>query len=919
MTTLTPVQLPPRGDIITALPSRVYDLLETSPQGLSEEEARRRFEEFGPNIVARSQPYPVWRIALDQFASPVIYVLLVAALITVLLRDYKDSAIIMAVVIINAAIGFFQEFKATRAIEALRKLATPLAAVRRSGVVKQVSSDQLVPGDVVIVEAGMRAAADMRIVRAVEILADESQLTGESLPVEKTPQPLPDPDTLLADTTNMLFAGSMILEGRGEAVVAATGDRSELGKIAQAVAEVKPTHTPLQRRLHVFATTLAYGIVLLALITIGIGLARGMSLLEVFLAAVALAVSVMPEGLPIVVTVVLSIGVQRMAARNVLVRKLPAAETMGSVDIICTDKTGTLTQNHMTVRTLVWGPYHAEVHPEAPLLSCPDVQLSEDTNCPLDEPQVLQSLHQLLRIAVFCNNAEYAHTEANKVTTSGSPTEVALLEAAAVLAPELLHQRDALPPISEVPFSSERKFMATVQSHEGGELVLYAKGAPEVIIHRCRSEWSPETDEAKPLDKDRWGRLVEQMAYRGERVVALAQRPWSRPAVQADEIADLMLCGLIGISDPPRPEAVEALSNCRESGIKVIMVTGDHPVTAAAISRQVKLVSDTTSLTAGPDSCVINGAQLARMSEAELKARLPQVCAFARVTPHDKLRVVETLQQQGHVVAVTGDGINDAPALRRAEIGVAMGKGGTEAAREAADVVLLDDSFASIYEAVKLGRHIFENIRKVVFFLISSGVGEVIAIVGSLVMGWPLPFSAAQILWINLVTNGLQDVALAFEPGEEFVSRRPPHGLRARILDRIVITYTAIVGVLFGMGSLAVFHYVLLDSEKNEALARTAAVTTMVMFQLFHALSCRSLVTSVLRIPPLSNPLVVGSLFIAVGAQLLFIYWPSMQRLFDTEPLPPLCWAYILMLSLLGVVIMELAKIIVRHNKWHLN
>jgi len=892
-------------------------LLESSPQGLRVEEARARLDLFGPNIVARFEPYPLWRIALDQFVSPIIYVLLAAALITLLVSDYKDTVIIMAVVVLNAAIGFFQEYRATRAIEALRRLATPIIPVRRSGVVEQVPAEELVPGDVVIVEAGMRAAADMRLVRAVEVLADESQLTGESVPVHKVAEPLADPDTLLADTVNVLFAGSMVVEGRGEAVVVATGARSELGKIAQVVAEVKPTHTPLQRRLHRFANLLAYGTVLLAAITMGIGLAVGMAPMEVFLASVALAVSVMPEGLPIVVTVVLSIGVRRMAARNVLVRKLPAAETMGSVDVICTDKTGTLTQNRMVVRTLLWGPYHAEVAADAPL-SCPQVQLTGGTTCRVDEPQVLESLRKLLRIAVYCNNAEYAHTDAGEVTVSGSPTEVALLQAAAVLAPELLHQRDSSRPTSEVPFSSDRKFMATVQRRESGELALYAKGAPEVILPRCRYQWSPERDEAEPLDEERWLGVVARMAQQGERVVALARREWDRPAVQAGEVTELMLCGLIGISDPPRPEAVEAIRGCRQAGIKVIMVTGDHPVTAAAIARQVNLLDDEVPIEAAPDTCVVNGAQLLAMSDEELEARLDRVCAFARVTPHDKLRVVEALQRRSRVVAVTGDGINDAPALRRADIGVAMGMTGTEAAREAADVVLLDDSFASIYKAVELGRQMFENIRKVVFFLISSGAGEVIALLGALALGWPLPFQAAQILWINLVTNGLQDVALAFEPGEEFLVHRPPHGLRARILDRIIITYTAVVGILFGVGSLAVFHYVLLDSDGNEALARTAAVTTMVMFQVLHVLSCRSLVTSVFRLPPLSNPLVVVSVFMGVGAQLLFVYWGPMQRVFGTQPLPALWWACIVALSVLGVAAVELAKAAVRSAKWHL-
>lgn len=908
-------EIPPRCSVVTATAEQTYELLRSDPAGLTAQEAQSRLEHFGPNLVTRYKPYPLWRLALDQFTSPIIYVLLAAALITLLIGDYKDSGIIMAVVVVNAVLGFFQEFRATRAMEALRRMATPVLQVRRDGRVRQVPSEDLVPGDLAIVEAGMRAAADARLVRSVELLADESQLTGESVPVHKIAEALPDPDVLLADTENIVFAGSMIVEGRGEAVVVATGPASELGKIAEAVADVQQVHTPLQRRLQKFANVLAYAMVLLAAVTVAIGLWRGMDLLEVFLTGVALAVSVMPEGLPVVVTVVLSLGVRRMAQRNVLVRRLPAAETMGSVDVICSDKTGTITQNHMTVRTIVWGDFNAQVGPDAPL-ACPRVNLADGMTCPADDPELARSLRQVLRIAVFCNNAEYGHDQEGDVVSSGSPTELALLEAAAILAPELLHQREEHPPTSEVPFSSARKFMATVQERENGGLAMYAKGAPEVILPRCEEEWQPETDQNAPLRREHWLEVVARMAADGERVVAVARRPWHEPAVDADDVQGLTLCGLLGISDPPRPEAVEAISGCRESGIRVIMVTGDHPATAEAISRQVNLMD--AEAQAGT-SCVINGAQLAAMDEAELEERIDDVCAFARVTPHDKLRVVEALQRRGHVVAVTGDGVNDAPALRRADIGVAMGQAGTEAAREAADVVLLDDSFASIYEAVKLGRYMFENIRKVVFFLLSSGAGEVIAILGSLFLGWPLPFLAAQILWINLVTNGLQDIALAFEPGEEFTVRRKPYGLRARIFDPIVTMYSAIVGLVFGLGTLAIFHYVLMDSDNDEALARTAAVTTMVMFQGMHALNCRSLVTSIFRIPFWSNPFLILSVIVSIGGgQLLFVYWPPMQRLFGTVGLSGEHWLYIGALSALGVIAMELAKMVVRREQWHM-
>lgn len=905
----------------------MFELLGSSPQGLSEEEAAVRLQAYGPNVVRRADPYPLWRIALDQFASPIVYVLLVAGLITLLLRDYKDTVVILAVVVLNAVIGFYQEYRATRAMEALRGLATPQTTVRRAGAVRVISSEALVPGDLVLVEAGMRAAADMRLVRCLELLADESTLTGESEPVLKIADALGDPATLPADTVNVVHAGSLVVQGRGEAVVFATGSASELGRIAEVVAELRTSDTPLQRRLHRFANLLAWGMVLLALLTMAVGTLRGMDLLTVFLAGVALAVSVIPEGLPIVVTAVLSIGVRRMAERQVLVRRLPAAETMGSVDVICSDKTGTITRNEMSVETIVWGRYGVKVL-AAEGVACPELAVSAGLECPVDEAETQAELEQIMRMVVLCSNAQYGRDDQGNVTASGSPTELALLRLADALFPELLQQARSQQALAEVPFSSARKFMATLQADGTAGGVLYVKGAPEVILPRCAQEWDPDRDEYVPIDRDRWLEHARRMGQSGQRVVAVAQRPWSKSSVSDEEVHGMVLWALIGISDPPRPEAAEALRGCRQSGITVIMITGDHPATAAAIARQVGLLSGDSADAPGQDRAVVTGAQLAEMSDRELEERLEEIRVFARITPHDKLRVVEALQRRGKVVAVTGDGVNDAPALRRADIGVAMGKAGTEAAREAADVVLLDDSFASIYEAVKLGRYMFENIRKVVFFLLSSGAGEVIALLGALAINWQvngqtaLPFLAAQILWINLVTNGLQDLALAFEPGEDFVLRRPPRGMRTRIFDRIVTTYTVVVGVLFGVGTLAIFRHVLLDSASHLhgdlRLAQTAAVTTMVMFQFVHAINCRSLVRSIVRIPVLSNLFLAVSLVLAAGAQLAFVYWPPLQRVFGTVDLPVRYWGYIILLSLAAVVALELCKLFVRRRRWHL-
>lgn len=897
-----------RGTVITVEPEQVLRLLDTAATGLAQAEAQARLQRYGPNAIARKPPYPTWRLLLDQVANPLIYVLLVAGVVTAVLKHYSDAIVIMAVVVLNGVIGFVQEFRATRAMEALQKMATPTARVRRNGRNQTISSTDLVPGDVVSIEAGTRVPADLRLVLAHELLADESLLTGEAEPVAKTTHALQDPETPMADCINLAYSGSLIVEGRGEGVVIATGRSSELGRIAQTVEEVQKAETPLQRRFHHFANLVAVAILGLAVITMVFGLFRGMAVLEVFLISVALAVSAIPEGLPVVVTVVLSLGARRMAQRNALVRRLAAAETMGSTQVVCTDKTGTLTQNRMRVRTVVLGQWRLDVRPESSLAclgSCEDAAEAE----PGVSEEISAGLREIMRVGVFCSNAEYVVDDEGEHVFSGNPTEVALLEAAVALAPQLVHEKEGSAPVSEVPFSSARKFMATVQHEGDGVHTMYAKGAPEMLLGRCTREWVP--DGSRPLDEPRWREAADDLARSGQRVVALAVRPWETHAITEEDVRDLTLLGLIGILDPPRVEAREAVEGCKQAGIRVVMITGDHPSTGAAIAAEVGILQHGEKIAREQDRQVITGRELAQMDDSALAARLDEARVFARVTPHDKLRIVEALQRRDLVVAVTGDGVNDAPALRRAEIGIAMGKAGTEAAREAADMVLLDDSFASIYEAVKEGRYILENIRKVVLFLIGCGAAEVVAILAALAMAWHIPYTAVQILWVNLVTNGLQDVALAFEPGESFVLKRKPRGVRAPIIDRLVLQHTLVIAVVFSIGTLAVFrHHLALTGELDQA--RTAAVTTMVMFQIWQAFSSRSLVRSIFRVPLLANKLLFFSTVIAVGAQILFIHSQPMQALFRTRPLTPAVWALIVGVSLTGVVAMEISKFVAR-------
>ena len=902
------LESPDRDAILLSANEEVYELLQTPQQGLGNEEVERRLEQFGPNVIASAKAYPLWRLLIDQLASPLIYVLLVAGAITLLMRDYKDSIVILAVVVLNGTIGFIQEWKASRAIESLQQLTEPHAHLRREGKVVTVERRQIVPGDILILEQGTRLAADVRLVRAVELSTDESLLTGESLAVEKTAAPLSASTSLPAEMRNMAFAGSLVVEGRGLGIVVATGTSSELGKISTAMTEVEKVQTPLQARLHRFANQITIAIMSLSVIVGIIGLLQGMTVLEVFLVAVALAVSAIPEGLPIVVTLVLSMGVRRMAHQQALVRRLPAAETMGSIDVICTDKTGTITENQMTVRFMAWGSWAVEADSEG-LCTISEEHIRTCASDPDELKPTLDSLERLLRISVYCNNAEYDAEAEEEDRFRGGPTEVALLKAAVVLTPHLLHEREIYSPVSEVPFSSARKFMATVHELEG-EQVMLAKGSPEAILQRCSTQWTAEGDQ--PLNTEHWLQVANAQATEGQRVIAMARRTWPSRAITEAEVKDLTFVGLVGIVDPPRRGAAEAVEGCKQAGIRVVMITGDHAATARAIAREVGIMdfADGYEL-AEEDPRIMTGRELDALNDEELAVRLDEVQCYARVTPHHKLRIVQQLQEHGKTVAITGDGVNDAPALRRAHIGVAMGKGGTDAAREASDVVITDDSFSTIYEAVKQGRYIFENIRKVTLFLLATGVSEVLAILFCLAAGFGLPYSAAQILWINLVTNGLQDVALAAEQGEDFVLKRKPRGASMQIIDRVMVQHMVVVMVVFGLSVAAVFRYAQLNPAEGVdagAYASTVAMTSMVMLQMLNVFVCRSLVEPFYRIPLRQNPWVLAAVLASTGAQLALLYWPPLQRVFGTVPISADKWLIVMGIAVLGLVALETSK-----------
>ncbi|MGY6499783.1 MAG: cation-translocating P-type ATPase [Acidimicrobiales bacterium] len=864
-------------------------------EGLESGEASTRLERHGPNVLREADATPWYVTLASQFRSPLIYILMLAAVLTIALDEYFDASVIAAVLVLNASIGFVQERKAEESVRALMQLISPTASVVRAGRTTTIDSTDLVPGDVVLLESGVRVPADLRLASVSSLRVDESLLTGESVPVEKSTTPV-DQQSPLGDRLGMAFSGSIVASGRGRGLVVGTAIDTELGRIAEEIRQTELVESPLQERMRRFAHIIGVVIGVSTVLTFALGLWLGEEVGEMLLVSAALAVAAIPEGLPVVLTVALALGVRRMARRNAIIRRLAAVETLGSTTLIGSDKTGTLTQNRMTVNELWAGGvlHHSD---ELDLPPAHEADPRHDGSG-RDDP-----LSLALLAGVLANEARLTRGDEGLVG-EGDPTETAFLLHGARHDLDPDAARRTWRSVGEIPFESEHRYAASFREHDGTHHV-FVKGAPERVMAMCTDRAAADGTTG-PLDVDEIRRVNEEMAGRGLRVLACAHRTLDSPpdGSRPDEPTGLTFLGLVGLLDPPRDGVRDAIARCRQAGQRTIMITGDHAATARAIAAQVGIVDD-------DDAPVLTGPELDDMDDDALRDRIDEVSVFARVSPQHKLRIVLLAKDLGHVVAVTGDGVNDAPALKNADIGIAMGAGGTDVARDASDIVLADDNFVSIHAAVEEGRITFDNVRKVTFFLVSTGFGTFVIIPVALVLDWPLILVPAQLLWANLVTKGLQDLALAFEPGEPDVLDHPPRARREPVLNAVLWWRTLLVGAVMGAGTLVMFDWAH-SGEDTLVAAQTVALTTLVVFQAFHLGSSRSERRSILQVPVSSNRFLlyaqVGALALHVGA----LHFPPTQFVLRVEPIGLDAWVRLVAVAATVLVVVEIDKAVRR-------
>jgi len=881
--------------------------------GLAEVDAGRRRERYGPNVLPRARRVGPLARVLAQVNNPLIYVLLAAGAVTLALGEQVDAAVIFGVVAVNTLIGYVQEWKAEAALDALRAMVHTEARVVRDGRARTVPSQDLVPGDLVLVEAGDKVPADLRLVRMAELAADESALTGESVPVVKDEVVLPA-DTPVADRRNMLYSGTLVTGGTGAGITVATGAETELGEIHRLVGSAEVMATPLTRKLAWFSKVLTVVILGLAAVTFAIGVSRGESVTGMFTAAVALAVGAIPEGLPAAVTITLAIGVARMARRRAVIRRLPAVETLGSTTVICTDKTGTLTQNQMTVRA-VRTPDRAYDVTGAGYAAQGEILAAGRRPAGVGRDRALR---WCLLAGAACNDAA-VHYEDGQPVLIGDPTEGAMLVAAAKTGLNQASVAADFPRVAAIPFSSQRQYMATVHDGRGPDaqepFVVFAKGATERVLALCEAEMAAD-GALRPLDPGAANRAAADLASAGLRVLATAMRwvstragaftagPSGEPAAILP--GTMVFTGLQAMLDPPRPAAAAAVRAARGAGVTVKMITGDHAATAVAVAGPVGLLDDRSP------GDVLTGADLAALPPGEYADAVERATVFARVSPEQKLRLVEAFQSRGEVVAMTGDGVNDAPALRRADIGVAMGLAGTEVAKEAADMVLIDDDFATIEAAVEEGRGVFDNLTKFIVWTLPTNIGEGLVILVAILLGTALPILPTQILWINMTTAVALGLMLAFEPKEEGIMSRPPRDPRQPLLTGVLVWRIILVSALLVGGSWWLFEWEKANGA-SLAQARTAAMNLFVMVEVFYLFSCRSLTRSMWRAGVFSNHWIIVGVTVQVAGQLALTYLPAMAHLFQTAPITAGAWLRIIGLALAASLVVAVDK---RLTRW---
>lgn len=879
-------------------PQLVLEEFKTEPVGLSKTEAKLRIEQYGANRLQPPKPQSIIIRFLLQFHNVLIYILLAACSMTAFLGHWVDSSVIFGVVVINAIIGFVQEGKAEEALNAIRHMLSLNAIVQRDGQRIQIPADQLVPGDIVVLQSGDKVPADLRLFDCKNLRIEEAALTGESEAVEKSIHAV-DAVTAIGDRFCMAYSGTLVVYGQGSGVVVATAQHTEIGRISQMIARVDKLTSPLLRQMAIFGRWLTLLILLLATGIFVYGLLlHDYPVNEMFMAAISMAIAAIPEGLPAIMTITLALGVQNMAQRNAIVRHLPAVEALGAVTVICTDKTGTLTRNEMTVQSVITADEQFQV---SGVGYAPTGVFSRDgKEIPVtDYPDMLD----MFRAGLLCNEAS-SRQQDGTWGIHGDPTEAALITLAMKATLDPVIEREKLPRTDVIPFESEHRFMAALHQDHAGNSLIYVKGAPEEVLAMCSHQRRQGED--KLIQLDFWHAKIHEASVTGQRVLAMASR-LVKVKQQILQISDVKtgftLLGLVGIIDPPREEAIVAVGKCHTAGIRVKMITGDHRITACAIGRKLGI---------GNGQNAITGIELDKMDDAQLRKVVAEIDIFARASPEHKLRLVTALQDNGEIVAMTGDGVNDAPALKRADIGVAMGKNGTEVAKEAAEMVLMDDNFASITHAVEEGRTVYDNIRKTVVYILPTSGGEAGVLMLAIILGMALPITPVQILWINMVTTVTLAISLAFERPERGVMSRPPHDPNASILSGFLVWRIVFVALLMIGGVFTLYFWETVQGASIE-LARTVVVNVLVMCGIVYLFNCRYLMASVCsRQGLLDNRYVLLAVGLLLILQLLFTYLPVMQQLFGTTALDVSAWGRIIAVSLLLFLIIELEKYILR-------